>query len=130
MLMPAWAALPETSQRVTVISLSYVVSPWPLRRMQSWPQFLTMTLSMFTRDAAGALMPWIFAPLPSSTPPPTETLVAPEEIAMSGTVTAEVLALIVAPVATRHMFEPSVRLLVLTLYVLLARVITSTLLGW
>src|SRR5581483_1139693 len=114
MLMPAWAALPETSQRVTVISLSYVVSPWPLRRMQSWPQFLTVTLSMFTRDAAGALMPWMFAPLASSTPPPTETRDEPDEMEIRGTVTLELLALIVAPVATRHIFEPSVRLLELT----------------
>src|SRR5260370_26921553 len=50
MLMPACAEPPEQSERVTANSLSYVVLPLPMSKIPSCPQFLTTTLSMFTRD--------------------------------------------------------------------------------
>src|SRR5215468_9664415 len=106
MLMPACVGLPQLSQRVTLMSLSYVELPLPLRRMPSSPQFLTMTWSTFTRAAAGAKMPLTLAPPPSSVPPETEMLVALDAIWISGTATEDDEALIVAPLATRHSREP------------------------
>jgi hypothetical protein len=69
---------------------------------------------MFTRAAAGARMPLMFAPLPSSVPPAIETFVEPEAIWIKGTVTDEAAARIVAPVPTRHSRELSTRPALLT----------------
>src|SRR3954468_7115787 len=74
-------------------------------------------------------MPLMLAPLPSRMPPATETLVAPEEIRINGTVTALLDARIVAVPATRHSLESRVRLAELTRYVRLVSRMTMTLVG-
>src|SRR5437016_1008210 len=66
------------------------------------PLWLQVLLAM-----TWALMPLMLAPLPSRMPPATDTLVAPEETAINGTVTDEFAALMVAPLAMRHSCEPS-----------------------
>ena len=106
-LMPA-RGLPEASQRVTVISLSKTVLPWPRRRMPSRPVSRTVTLSTFTRLARGATMPFRSAPLPSSVPPATETWVAPEATCTRKVAATEgEAARIVAPPAIRQVRLPS-----------------------